>query len=113
MQLDRNLPDNDGGGKYALLKLRELDAFRSGTFRTLPPDLDAAIKLLEERGIIDWGRAGTESEFFVIRLKDRYAQSALDGYANECRNDDPEWCAEITDLARRAGPASRWCKYPD
>lgn len=113
MQLDRNLPDKGGRGKYALLKLRQLDSFRSGTFETLPPDLDAAIKLLEDLGVIDWGNAGTDGEFFVIRLKDQYAQAALDGYANACRQDDPEWYTEITEMAQRAGPASPWCKYPD
>ncbi len=113
MQLDRNLPDNDGRGKYALLLLRKLDDCRRGTFRELPKDMEAALKLLTDEGIIDLGISLTDQEFFVIRLKDRFAQDALDAYAHAAVEVDPEWSEEVRALARRAGPANPWCKYPD
>lgn len=105
MQLDRNLPGNAGRGKYALLKLRMLNKN--------DPTMVAAIEYLEQAGVVDWGDLGSETEFFVIRLKDRYAQEALHGYACEARSADPEWADEVTEMANRAGPANRWCKYPD
>jgi len=105
MQLDRNLPSNSGRGKYALLKLRMLNRN--------DPKMISAIEYLEQAGVLDWGDLGTDSEFFVIRLKDRYAQEALYGYANEARPADPEWADEVTEMAKRAGPANQWCKYPD
>lgn len=105
MQLDRNLPDNAGRGKYALLKLRELNRD--------DPEVARAIEMLLAAGVLDWGDAGTESEFFVIRLKDQYAQDALAAYAQAARASDPEWAEEIDEMVGRSGPANRWCKYPD
>lgn len=112
MKPDRNINDT-GMGKYALLKLRPLADMRDGTFQSLPSEIVAAFKLLEDEGILDWGRTGTESEFFVIRLKDKYARDALRAYANAAHTDDPEYAAEIYEMAERAGPASPFCKKPD
>ena len=108
MKLDRN-KNPDGRGKYALLKLRNWPAPDS-------PDANAvleAMQTFERLGILDWGVTGTESEFMVIRLKDRYAKAALAAYAREAVMDDVEYGGEIWELARRAGPASKWCKIPD
>ncbi len=114
MQLDRNLPDAEGRGKYALIKLRVLEPYRSdATFATYTPKIQAALQVLEEAGALDWGDLGTDSEFFVIRLKDRYAQEALHAYAVEARSADPEWADEVIEMAKRAGPAHPYCKYPD
>lgn len=113
MKLDRNLPDNYGCGKYALLLLRRLNDFRSGTFGKLPNDIDAAIKLLGDRGIIDFGITGTDTEFFVMRLKDKYAGDGLASYGLAAQLDDPEYAAEIFEMAGRAGMNSPWCKLPD
>ncbi len=113
MKLDRNLPDNAGHGKYALLLLRKLEDMRRGTFGELPEDIVKALDLLSREGVIDHGEANTESEFFVIRLKDRFAQPALVAYAEAARAVDREWSDEVWELARRAGPANRWCKDPD
>ena len=112
MRLDRNINDT-GMGKYALLKLRGLSTMRSGTFESLSPDIVAAFELLESNGILDWGRAGTEAEFFVIRLKDKYAQPALAAYAAAAADDDVEYAQEIMEMAARSGPASPFCKKPD
>jgi hypothetical protein len=113
MKLDRNI-NADGRGKYALLKMREVERFATDDpFYPIQKDIAAAIKLLEDEGILDWGTAGTEREFFVIRLKDRYAGAALAAYAASIREADPEFAAEVDDLVARAGPRSAFCKEPD
>ena len=113
MLLDRNHPDNEGHGKYALILVRKLDDCRSGTFGELPKDMEAALKLLTDEGIIDLGMPLTESEFFVIRLKDRFAQEALAAYAQAAFEIDPEWSEEVHVLSGRSGLANPWCKDPD
>lgn len=81
MKLDRNI-NPDGKGKYALLNLRT--------------------------NKIEWGVTPDE-EFFVIKLKDKYAAPALDAYAKACVKDDAEYAYEINQLASRAAthPLSR------
>ena len=128
MKLDRNINANKRG-KYALLKLRrltEIEAWSGGEGEAL--DRQAvidAIQLLERARILDWGWAGTEAEFFVIRLKDKYAGAALEAYANAAGMDahtDPDdeksmekrkWALEVLKLAERAGRLSPFCKEPD
>lgn len=105
MKLDRNMPGNLGRGKYALLLMREIDPDDD--------DVDRALRLLEGRGLIDYGEHGTESEFFVIRLKDRYAHDALFAYARAAQQHDREWSQEVREMANRAGLFSDWCKDPD
>lgn len=113
MKLDRNI--NAGGlGKYAILLLRNLETFRApGPFGELAPSIRDAIETLEKAGLIDWGITGTDKEFFLIRLKDKYAAEALSAYAFEARKDDVEYADEISDMAERAGPNSPFCKRPD
>lgn len=113
MKLDRHI-NIDKRGKYALLKLRRLDDWlQSGAFAEVPQAIRNAFKILEDAGMVDYGTAGTESEFFVIRLKDKYAASGLYGYANAAAIDDEEYAGEVEELASRAGPASPFCKKPD
>ena len=112
MKLDRNINSN-GMGKYALLKLRILDDCRSeGAFGKVAPAVSGALEILEKNGILDWGNT-PQSEFMVIRLKDKYAQAALRAYATEAAHDDTEYANEILEMANRAGPNSPWCKTPD
>jgi hypothetical protein len=111
MKLDRNI-NSDGSGKYALLKLRAL-ANASGA------DLKAfgdALDILKRLGVLDWGNVGTESEFMVMRLKDKYAYKGLMGYYNAIMQEDQpdfEYAEDVLDMAKRAGPHSQWCKKPD
>lgn len=114
MKLDRNLPENDGRGKYALLKLRVLESFSATdrTFDKLPPDIARALNILEQNGILDWGDK-PETEFFVMRVKDKYAGDGLAGYAMAAILDDPEYAEEIMEMAGRAGHNSPHCKAPD
>lgn len=111
MKLDRNV--NTGGkGKYALLKLRNYPA----TGAPDRDDVDSALNILERAGMLDLGLEGTESEFMVIRLKDKYAYKALISYVRAVENDDDpdlEYAQDILDMAQRAGPNSQWCKRPD
>lgn len=115
MKLDRNEPGKDGRGKYALLLLRKIDDPTRDTsaYVNYTPRIAAALALLEEVGILDWGMAGTENEFFLMRLKDKYSRDGLLAYAAEARKDDPEWATEVEVLAARSGPHSPWCKLPD
>lgn len=95
MKLDRNLNAN-GRGKYALVKLRELaneDKFNDEVYQ--------AINMLIGLGIIDLGNT-TATEFFVIRLKDKYAFPALAAYALAASKDDPEWALEVLELSRKS-----------
>lgn len=86
MQLDRNINKN-GNGKYALINLRT--------------------------NKIEWGESGTEEEFFVIKLRDRYAQGALNKYAEDVKELDEEFAAQVQELANRSGEDSSYCKNPD
>jgi len=88
VKLDRNIPDNEGIGKYRLWNMRSGD----------PVD--------------DCG-PGEEHEFFVLMLKDRHAQAALDAYADSIEKTDPEFAAEVRELADRAGERSLYCQDPD
>ena len=114
MKLDRNIQETEGRGKYAIVLMRRLDEYRSNkTFERYTPEIERAIRLLEDTGIIDFGIVGTDAEFFLIRLKDKYAQAALSAYAEAATPDDPEYASEIIEMAKRSGPASPWCKAPD
>ena len=112
MKLDRNIPDNNGGGKYGVLKLRVLRQIVKEN-GTLPHSIKQALEVLEAVGAIDYGIAGSEDEFFLIRLKDRFALTALNSYAEEAESFDPEYAHEIAAMAARSGPNSVFCKLPD
>lgn len=65
---------------------------------------------------IEHGFPKTENEFFVIKLKDKHAYSALVGYLESLTSQDEydvEYARDIQELVRRSGPASPWCKEPD
>lgn len=91
MKLDRTTNGN-GLGKYALIK-----------WRNYKPDLDidSALRTLEAAGMIDIGNM-PQTEFFVIRLKDINAPAALQAYAHAAHQRDPEFSADVMELARRA-----------
>jgi hypothetical protein len=58
---------------------------------------------LEAAGMLDYGEVGAPDEFFVIKLHDKYARNALIVYADAARFDDPEYAADVMELADRAG----------
>ncbi|MEY9157080.1 hypothetical protein [Bradyrhizobium japonicum] len=126
MKLDRNL-NGDGRGKYGLVNNRELikraDEAKACVAAGGTPsesELEAmkvvnAVSFLEAMGVIDWGEEGTESEFFVIKLRDRHAHKALSAYSRSVSDhtDDVEYAEEVLTLAHRSGPYSPFCKSPD
>jgi hypothetical protein len=86
MKLDRHI-NPDGRGKYALIN-----------YRTLRVELGDT----------------PETEFFVIKLKDKYAMAALYAYAHAAELDgEHEWADEVRALAARSGPAHPLCHTPD
>lgn len=86
MDLLRNV-NPDGLGKYAVINL--------------------------QTNQVEWGRPGDPNEFFVIKLKDRYAQAALLAYADAAQAHDPQYAQAVRELASRAGPNHPLCKIPD
>lgn len=93
MKLDRNIT-NPRKGKYALLRLREWPHGHT-------PECQAAFETLKEAGAIDFGDTDA-TDFFLIRLKDKYASTALYAYSEAAREDDPEYADEILQLANYA-----------
>ena len=49
--------------------------------------------------MLEWGEVGGPNEFFLIKLKDKYASQALFAYAAAARDDDAEWAGEVDELA--------------
>jgi hypothetical protein len=114
MKMDRNIPENDGAGKYAIVNLRRLrELCPGGTFSEFSPGVTEALRVLEEVGALEWGAVGTESEFFLVKLKDKHSPAALYAYADSIRPTDAEFAAEVTQMCFRAGERSPWCKEPD
>jgi hypothetical protein len=50
---------------------------------------------------VDYGST-PDSDFFLIRLKDKFAAPALVAYADAARSDDPEYASQIDSLANAA-----------
>lgn len=69
MKLDRNIT-NPKRGKYALIKLRE-------AYYTMDGET-----LMVNQSAVDFGNTH-ESDFFVIRLKDKFVPAALWAYREE------------------------------
>lgn len=96
MRLDRNI-NPDGIGKYALIKLREVPELPA-SLKENPQCTCAAVPV----SAIDFGSTPT-AEFFVIRLKDKYAAAALAAYAKAAWDDgEQEWAQEVQRLADAA-----------
>ncbi len=96
MKLDRNINPN-GRGKYALILLREAQ------IRTLTP---AGGPFVIDQEHVDFGDT-EDTDFFVIRLKDKYAAKALKAYAEAAEADDPEYADEVNALAQKASEHPR------
>jgi len=105
MKLDRNIT-RPRKGKYALIKLRNLRAYSRWQFfeetclhhSKVPSDA------------IDFGNTD-ETDFFVIRLKDKFAAPALRAYAKVARKAEPEYANEILLLAKKADELEK--RMPD
>lgn len=109
MKLDRN---GETGGKYAVLNMRKVREIIASEFSLNCP-VKNAIYALEQAGLINYGEPESESEFFVLMLKDCHSDAGLKAYAFAARNTDPEYSDDVLHLARRAGMNSKFCKTPD
>lgn len=114
MKLDRN-ENADGCGKYALINLRTLNQVAGyvDTSQRWTPQVQAALETLKSTGALEFGRTGEPDEFFVIKLKDKFAMAALLAYANAIAADDPEFAEQVHELAWRSGLCNPYCKNPD
>lgn len=113
MRLDRNTTSNRQG-KYALVHLRKVEELKERAAGTLEYNrIHDAIRTLERQGILQWGYPGDLDEFFVIKLRDKYAQTTLRAYAKEAVEDDVEYADDVLEMAVRSGPAHPQCKRPD
>jgi hypothetical protein len=115
MKMDRNI-NGDGKGKYAVVRLRNIS----------PGDeAHKLLKRLEKLGHLDWGIVGQPDEFFLVKLRDKYAASAIRGYADAVLADsqqepDPQrsrdkaqWAMQVQTMLARAGSLNPFCKEPD
>lgn len=92
MQLDRNTT-SPKRGKYALIKLRQSE---------ITPERCCGPEIIPvETSAIDFGDT-EDSDFFVIRLKDKYAAKALKAYAEAAAADDLQYADEVYELAYKA-----------
>lgn len=105
MKLDRTLTAGKRG-KYSVILERKAEALNLLVVAD-------ALATLKTHGVLDDSVVGDEGEFFVIRLKDKYAGDALAAYAAAALADDPEYAQEIASMAGRAGNNSPFCKKPD
>jgi hypothetical protein len=107
----------NGRGKYGLIKVRRLAEIEAwdgseGELSDRQAVLEA-IKLLERAGVIDWGDT-PETEFFAIRLRDKFACSTLHEYVHAALvAGHNEYANDVLKLARRSGIRHPNCKLPD
>lgn len=106
MKLDRS----NGVGKYAIVKMRAIGDMADPEKQARA---EAAIETLSALRVLEFGEPETAEEFFVIRLRDKYAAKALSAYASAARKDDAQYATDVAELAIRAGANSRFCKVPD
>lgn len=121
MKLDRNT--GNGRGKYGIVKvrrLRHIEQNTDGKSDSIRQEVADAVALLERAGVLTFGGVGSPDEFFVLMLKDKYADKALAGYLNAVLLDrdtkhpaDQEYADDIDELWERAGRNSKHCKRPD
>jgi hypothetical protein len=108
MRLDRN---EKGRNKYAIVPLRRLED------RSLGPKeqalAEACIQVLQSLKLISFGDGS--SDFFVIKLRDRYAHHALRAYGNAAMESDKQYASEVLALADEAAGLlnSGQSKIPD
>jgi hypothetical protein len=72
MKLDRNLTQNKGQGKYALVNLRRVTALRDSQREEDKPakqDLAQALETLEKLGVVEWGAPYKRKRVFRDQVK--------------------------------------------
>jgi hypothetical protein len=112
MKLDRSVTKL-GYGKYAAINMRRYDQLPAGGAER--DAAGAAMQTLQKLGLLDHSDAGNPEEFFLIKLKDKFAVPALDAYAQavvsaayDCSDDVPpdegllEYFRDVNELVERA-----------
>lgn len=108
MKLMRNTTP-DGQCKYAVVRMDKLAQLPADQQR----DALTALMLLNGMDVFENPRPGEREEFFLVKLKDPRSTRALDAYADAAHQTDPEFAAEVRQLAERSGEFSPFCKEPD
>ena len=98
-----------GEGKYAVVKLDAVEGSRTHS----KAEIEQALLLLRDAGVLTYGDPHGSQEFFVLFLKDRFSHQALQCYASAAQTFDAEYARDIFDLANRAGVYSKFSKTPD
>lgn len=114
MILDRNNPDRDPRGKYALVLIRALNALSDEK----KSEADEALAKLRSLGVLE--ELGDKKEprgFFVLRFQDRFSACALSAYAVAADADPTlsHYSNEVLELAKyaRSLKATGASKRPD
>jgi len=95
MRLDRNV-NPDGTGKYALVKMREVNRLRNQSGQ-LPDDVTKAFMVLESRNIMLYGDESDGDQFFVMKYKDKFTALALFAYARAAMEEAHTLSLDILD----------------
>ena len=117
MKLDRNNPERQGRNKYAAVSMRRVADIKSDTNR--PDRIEAinnALAVLFSAGVLNYGEANSDKEFFVIMLKDRFSDMAIGAYALRAMaqgGEFAEYGREVMKMAERSGVYSPFNKLPD
>lgn len=96
--------------KYSLVKMQKVNAIED---LVVKKEIDMALAVLKNAGVLVDALPSSEDEFFPIMLKDQYAPPALFAYAYAIREYDPDLSASVFMLNMRAGESSPYCKLPD
>lgn len=109
MKLDRNTKSRTP--KYFLVHNRRV-AIAGKLDKKIKQQITEALDTLRLHNVIEEGLAGKPDEFFVIKLRDKFAPAALEAYAKMASEHDAEFAEEVLALAERARvhPLS---KFPD
>lgn len=96
--------------KYALVKMQIIKGI---TDPVIKKQVEEALVVLQDNGVLVQSTPGSEHEFFLIMLKDLYAPMALTSYAVSVREHSEEVSDAVFERASRSGPSSPYCKLPD
>lgn len=108
MKLMRNVTP-DGQCKYAAVRMDKIAALEAKD----QVAARSALEMLADLGLLENPKPGDREEFFLIKLKDVYAEPALVAYANSVGKFDPEFAADVYSLTHRAGLRNPFHKEPD
>lgn len=107
---DQRLDRVRGRNKYAVVNMRQVADLDGPAQATVL----RALNTLRVHAVLNDGDAGTKGEFFVLMLRDKFADLALLAYQAAARRAGMEsYADDVLQLSTRAGPGSTWCKLPD